>query len=649
MRRAEQPSGDDVASLSERIGYLLGIRAFLVLTALAVGLAAPSISGGLSRHLLNAVLLYVGCEAGLELFRRRGSRRRLRLLNLGLLIDGVFIVWLVHLTGGARSPFQFLIAVHLIATMLLASYRTGLKIAVWDSLLFIVVVRASQVGAVPDLPWLPPQPVDAATFRLVAIDLAAIWTIALVTAVLSAVNERVLRRQRADLASLARVVAAIDACTDAVEVPPVLLDGMGEHLGFERGAVIASPDGALRVLATRGAVAPGIEELAPVGVVDRAFGRREVQAVARLDPDRDAELAGLIPEARNVLIAPLFLDGGFRLGVLVLEAPAGRPRIRRWDVALLEQASAHAALALHKAWLRHENEERTAEIRRLRDELLGQNLQLESAVIERTHELDGRLAELRQAHDDRRRLLSHLVRAQDDERRRIAGDIHDDPVQRLAALNMHLQLARDASGEPQIRAELAQLSRDLREVMRGLRSLTFELHPSILDEVGLAAALDAYAERFEMKGLVTIDDRLADEPPIGSRMVLYRVAQEALANVRKHANASHASITIEERDETYVIRVIDDGAGFAPSTLTRSRPGHLGLSSMRERAEMVGGGCVVHSLPGGGTTVECWVPAIDVDPTEEAPPTDGSAGAPAFVPERLLAAAHAPVAVDDQA
>lgn len=100
-------------------------------------------------------------------------------------------------------------------------------------------------------------------------------------------------------------------------------------------------------------------------------------------------------------------------------------------------------------------------------------------------------------------------------------------------------------------------------------------------------------------------------------MILYRITQEALANVRKHAQASKVSVVLEEQDGGYLVGVEDDGVGFAPPEVLRSAPGHLGLSAMREGAEMVGGRCTVRSAPGSGTCVEFWLPAAEVPAPSE--------------------------------
>jgi signal transduction histidine kinase len=101
---------------------------------------------------------------------------------------------------------------------------------------------------------------------------------------------------------------------------------------------------------------------------------------------------------------------------------------------------------------------------------------------------------------------------------------------------------------------------------------------------------------------------MASEPPDEIRIVAYRIAQEALVNAAKHARASLVRVELSDRDDGYLLRVTDDGVGFAAADLPRSEPGHLGLSAMRERAEMAGGSCDISSLPGAGASVSVWLP-----------------------------------------
>jgi signal transduction histidine kinase len=145
--------------------------------------------------------------------------------------------------------------------------------------------------------------------------------------------------------------------------------------------------------------------------------------------------------------------------------------------------------------------------------------------------------------------------------------------------------------------------------VEGLRDLVFDLRPVILDHAGLEPALRQYAGTLDGGLSAAVESRLKRDVPSEAAIILYRIAQEALANVRKHAKASRVTILLDEREGGFLVQVQDNGIGFSPPTGLHSVPGHLGLSSMRERAEMAGGWCTVRSLPRGGTAVEAWVPA----------------------------------------
>jgi PAS domain S-box-containing protein len=209
-----------------------------------------------------------------------------------------------------------------------------------------------------------------------------------------------------------------------------------------------------------------------------------------------------------------------------------------------------------------------------------------------------------------RRLYARLLQVQEEERARIADDIHDDTIQAIAAVGIRLQtiLKRPDAGDRE--ADLLKLDETVAHAIRRLRYLLFELRPRVLDEEGLSAALQTYAVVMQEQTdtIVDVQSTLAEEPSRETRVTLYRIAQEALTNVRKHADARRVSVTVEPRSGGYLVRIEDDGIGFDPASLDASRPGHLGLPAMRERAEMSGGWCRVTSEVGRGTTVEFWMP-----------------------------------------
>lgn len=601
-----EPVPSDFVSLGYRMRSLLAMRLAFAVAGIVAGVV---VHGDPARPgLVVSSVMYVGFEVLAEVIRRRGRGRRLALLAFEVLLDGLYLTWITYLTGGASSPFQSLIYVHVIAISLLASYRTGLKVAVWLSLLLFVVANAQASGALAA----PPSILGGfgsvtAPTRASAITILTLWGVAIATAALSAVNERNLRRKRADLASLTRTVGALAASDSAEEIPGILLDGLHDTFEIGRSLVLASPVDDLALLASRGiqedALAGGMDH-----VVELALSTRVVQLVHKLDPECDPRLSALVPDASNVLVVPLFLAGGFRLGVLVVEGVGHGERILGWTVEIMQQFASHAAVRLHNAWLLEDNRRKLEENRRLKDKLLVQNLSLESEVMERSEELDERLAQLRGSDTERQRLLSHLVSAQEDERLRIAGDIHDDPLQLLVAVTMRLDMFRRELQDPAQVEHVSELREWIRTAVGKLRNLMFELRPPILDEQGLAAAIEEYTTQWNLEQKITIHDRLSEEPPDEQRLILYRIAQEGFANIRKHSSASNVVVTLEERDRCFLVRMVDDGVGFSPNDVAGTKDGHIGLTSMRERAELAGGGCRIHTMPGDGTTVEFWVP-----------------------------------------
>jgi PAS domain S-box-containing protein len=245
---------------------------------------------------------------------------------------------------------------------------------------------------------------------------------------------------------------------------------------------------------------------------------------------------------------------------------------------------------------------------------------LAAAFVRDVTEREARV-ELDRAIAERRAVLAHLVSAGEEERRRIAGDIHDDSIQVMTAAGMRLQILRRSITEPEQLRLLSELERAIQLSISRLRHLIFELRPPALDNEGLSAALRAYLdEAGETAGTsYQLDDRLAEEPPEATRVILYRIAQEALTNIRKHADAENATVTLDGSDNGYHVRVRDDGVGFTPDTAL-PRPGHLGLAAIRERAQLAGGWLRIESAPNEGTTIEFWIP---VDPADARTPPPG--------------------------
>jgi two-component system sensor histidine kinase UhpB len=267
------------------------------------------------------------------------------------------------------------------------------------------------------------------------------------------------------------------------------------------------------------------------------------------------------------------------------------------------------------------------------------------ALQERTREVEAYAARLQELSDQ-------VLLAQEEERRRVARELHDDTGQALSTLLLHLRLLRDALARPDtdVKALIEQtetLSALVRETLDGVRRLALELRPRMLDDMGLSAALRAYAEEWSARTGIALEWRAALPPelrvPRTAEIAVYRMVQEALANVAKHAQASRAGVTLEVRDGHLVAEVQDNGRGLpAPGARAapvaagaagglaadhRERAAHgrgtagrasgvvaaglgagLGLFSMQERIALAGGRFELDSAPGRGTTVRATIP-----------------------------------------
>jgi signal transduction histidine kinase len=217
-------------------------------------------------------------------------------------------------------------------------------------------------------------------------------------------------------------------------------------------------------------------------------------------------------------------------------------------------------------------------------------------------------ARRRRAEEEAQTLSGRLITAHEDERRWLARELHDDITQRLAGLAIDAAKLAGAelspSGEVRqsIRAGLAQLSEDVHD-------LSYRLHPSVLDDLGLVEALKAECDRvarFESVQVEVDAERIPQNLPKDVALVIYRVAQEALQNIGRHARARTARVSLAVRESGLRLEVTDNGSGFEPNSLTRHAS--LGHAGMRERIRLVGGRLDIQSILGEGTTIVAWVP-----------------------------------------
>jgi signal transduction histidine kinase len=212
--------------------------------------------------------------------------------------------------------------------------------------------------------------------------------------------------------------------------------------------------------------------------------------------------------------------------------------------------------------------------------------------------------------DNARHLLWRLIHAEEEERKRVAGEIHDRMGRQLFELTYGIDRCRERLDDPATGATLARLGTDARACSDTIRVLMNELRPPVLDDFGFTEALREYvaslAEHDDLAVALDVDDALRSGRA-EVNITLFRIVQEAVANVRKHAAAHRVSIEFHRADADRLRLVVrDDGRGFDPGTPAR---GHFGLRTMRERAEACGGVLAVSSAPGVGTEIAVTVPS----------------------------------------
>ena len=226
-------------------------------------------------------------------------------------------------------------------------------------------------------------------------------------------------------------------------------------------------------------------------------------------------------------------------------------------------------------------------------------------------ELHAARTELQRLADDRQELLRHLVEAQEAERSRIAADVHDDPVQVMAAVDLQLGLVQrqleSTAGIEQTRALLEQMRSTVSEANDRLRYLLFDLDsPAQREDVETALG---EAAAYVLKDTVRWDVRCEagldlDET---ARVLVYRIAKEAMVNVRKHAQADRVRIDVRRLEDGVEVVVADDGVGLPPGHVA-PRPGHRGISDMRDRAAIAGGSVTLTDGPERGAVMRLWIP-----------------------------------------
>lgn len=382
-------------------------------------------------------------------------------------------------------------------------------------------------------------------------------------------------RSSRDVAILARVGRSLLETLDLDEQLGLTLGLATEALEADRGSVLMldTDSEALVIRAAEGLPDEARRAPIPVGEGIAGWVAANNEAVVLHGDVEDNRFEGVNPTIESSLSLPLAVEGRVH-GVLNLVRLSGT-RFADDDLRLASSLADLAALAIEKA--------RLYSVLREREALVSD-------------------------------LLAAAIQAQEQERKRVAADIHDGFLQDLTALFLKTENTRmlfDRGRIDEARTSLADIQAMLKTEANALRDYIFEVRPPSLDEVGLVPTLRAMVERLTKE--ISLDGRLEpgnliERLPRPIETILYRVAQEALRNAAKHSDAKNVVVALERGASDVTLRVTDDGRGIDPVFGNNRRPGHFGIDTMRERVELAGGRFRIDNRPEGGTEVRAIIP-----------------------------------------
>lgn len=387
---------------------------------------------------------------------------------------------------------------------------------------------------------------------------------------------------------IGRATVAIAAERSLPSLLQRIVDAAREVTGAQYGALgVAGDHGDLVEFITSGL---SDEDRARIGPLPRGHGLLDVilrgtAAVRTPRIDQHPLSHGFPPHhprMTSFLGAPILLRGR-NLGNLYLTNKQGADEFTEEDERLLLMLAAHAAIAIDGARLYEQTNDALA--RRVRD--------------------------LAEANAQLQRLTSQVIDAQEEERRRISRELHDDTAQALTSVLLRMRLLARQPVPDHVREGLIEALEMTATALDGVRRMAIDLRPSTLDDLGLGPAVESYARAFSERTGIAVKVRVhanGERLPRDRELIVYRVVQEALTNIAKHAEASAVEVELRVEGDHLIATVRDDGHGFPVSDTLASRERGLGLFGMQERAALAGGYLDLRSEPGAGTIVTLVVP-----------------------------------------
>lgn len=354
--RGSPATGIDLVPLGERMRMISAFRAAAVALAILGWQLLPAARGGLPFETFALVCLaYLVVTLALEGLWRRSGRRATWIFGTFAMADGVFLAWVSYGQAGLASPLVYLPILQIVTVSLLASFRTGLKLAVFNAWVLIAAAYLQEAGIVHALGGQPISFGNAAYRQLLVVAVVYVL-LALVTTTFAAVNERELRRRRYDLEALARFALDLESVEAPEEVAARLLAGVADVYGCEPSLVLRREGDAVRVLAARGldtarAGDTLLVDPAAAPLVTAALQRYGTSLLTTSSPTADVVLAPFGAGA-NLLVTPMRDEHGAVVGALVAQHSARRgSRVERRVVSMVERFASHASLAIANAYL----------------------------------------------------------------------------------------------------------------------------------------------------------------------------------------------------------------------------------------------------------------------------------------------------------